>query len=332
MIGRHWKKVISRLSGNVAYGNIALIYNPFAGGLQGRSRSSRLLDVEKALGKYGAQVETMATDGPRSAGRIVAAAIASGADLVVVAGGDGTINEAAQSLAGTEIPLGILPAGTANVLACEMRTPGHLSEAADALLSYPAERISIGRIRSRDDAPRTFLLMAGAGLDAHIVYSLDYTLKRRMGKVAYWLAGFRQFGRTFPEFPVRVDGREYISSFALISKVRNYGGDLEIAQEVSLLDDEFEVVLFHGRESWRYVKYLAAVALRQLRNVKGVTVVRAREVEMSHTTDDRVFVQVDGEFAGHLPARVEIVPSALSLLMPPTYLKSRPRRTDAALV
>src|SRR5579864_4622023 len=106
MIEGHGNKAISRLPGNVAYRNIALIYNPYAGGLQG-SRSSRLLDAEKALGKYGAEVETLATDGPRSAGRIAARAIADGADLVVVAGGDGTINEAAQGIAGADVPLGI---------------------------------------------------------------------------------------------------------------------------------------------------------------------------------------------------------------------------------
>ena len=284
------------------------------------------MDAEKALGKYGAEVDTIATDSPRSAGRVAAQAIAGGADLIVVAGGDGTINEATEGVAGTDVPLAILPAGTANVLASEMRVSTNLGKAAEALLSYPAERISTGRIQSRDQAPRSFLLMAGAGLDAHIVYSLNYSVKRRLGKVAYWLAGFSQIGRTFDEFSVRANGQEYQSTFALISKVRNYGGDLEIAREVSLLDDEFEVILFHGRESWRYLKYLAAVAVRRLDGVKGVTVLRTREVEMAHAPGDRVFVQVDGEFAGHLPARVEIVPSSLSLLLPPPYVASRPRR------
>ena len=93
MIERLGTKAISRLQGNVAYRNIALIYNPYAGGLQG-AKSSRLLDAEKALGKYGAAVETIATDAPRSAGRLAARAIANGSDLIVVAGGDGTINEA----------------------------------------------------------------------------------------------------------------------------------------------------------------------------------------------------------------------------------------------
>jgi len=226
---------------------------------------------------------------------------------------------------GSDVPLAILPAGTANVLACEMHVSTNLGQAAEALLTYPVERISTGRIQTRDKDPRSFLLMAGAGLDAHIVYSLNYSLKRKIGKVAYWLAGFSQFGRTFAEFAVRIDGREYQASFALITKVRNYGGDLEIAQDVSLLDDEFEVVLFHGRESWRYVKYLAAVAIKRLKGVNGVTVLRARVVEMEHAADERVFVQVDGEFAGHLPARVEVVPSSLSLLVPPRYVAAHPR-------
>lgn len=299
------------------------------------------MDAEKALGKYGAEVEIVATDAPRSAGKLAVCAIANGADLIVVAGGDGTINEATEGVAGTDVPLAILPAGTANVLASEMRVSTHLGKEAEALLSYPAERISTGRIHSRDEDPRSFLLMAGAGLDAHIVYSLNYSLKRRLGKVAYWLAGFSQVGRTFPEFSVRVvdrengaqenGAREYQASFALISKVRNYGGDLEIAREVSLLDDEFEVVLFRGKESWRYVKYLAGVAMQRLKGMKGVTVLRTREVEMSQAGDDRVFLQVDGEFAGHLPARVEIVPSSLNLLIPPRYVKAHARRTDAAL-
>jgi len=329
MIERLGTKVISTIQGtkgNEAYRNIALIYNPYAGGLQG-ARSSRLVDAQKGLRKYGAAVETIATDAPRSAGKLAARAIANGADLIVVVGGDGTINEATEGVAGTDVPLAILPAGTANVLATEMRVSGNLGKAAEELLSYPPERISTGRIQSRDEAPRSFLLMAGAGLDAHIVYSLDVSLKRRFGKVAYWLAGFKQFGRKLEEFLVRVGGREYRCGFALISKVRNYGGDFEIAQAVSLLDDEFEVVLFHGRESWRYVGYLAAVAARRHGRLRGVTVLRAGEVEMSQAPDDRVFVQVDGEFAGHLPARVEIVPDSLSLLISPQYVRVRPRTT-----
>jgi len=322
MIEGHWTKVISPTQGNARYRRIALIYNPFAGGLRGR-KASRLSDAQEVFRQYGAEVDPIPTDGPRTAGILAARAVSDGADLIIAAGGDGTINEVAEGMIGSAIPLGILPAGTANVLACEMHLPLNMPRAAAALLRYPAERVSVGRLHNGAEKPRHFLLMAGAGLDARIVYSLNSALKRRTGKLAYWLAGLSQFGRTVEEFSVQVNAVVYRCGFALIAKVRNYGGDLEIAREVSLLDDQFEVVLFHGRESWRYAGYFAAVAARQIRRLKGVTVLRAREVELICAPDDRIHLQVDGELAGVLPARAEIVPAALTLLVNPEYTASR---------
>ncbi len=111
--------------------------------------------------------------------------------------------------------------------------------------------------------------------------------------------------------------------FALISKVRNYGGDLEIAQSTSLLDDRFEVVLFAGRSSFRYIKYLVSVAAGKLEGVQGVSRVRSTGACMSGPDDRPIYIQVDGESAGHLPARVEMVPDALTLLMPEAYIRKR---------
>jgi diacylglycerol kinase family enzyme len=173
---------------------------------------------------------------------------------------------------------------------------------------------------------RLFLLMAGIGLDAKIVYNLSLPLKARFGKLAYWVGGFSLIGRELDEFEVLVDGRRVNCSFALISKVRNYGGDLEIAQNISLLDDRFEVVLFETRSSLRFLGYLARVAVRRLSGVSGVSLVRATQVCMPGTTARRIYIQVDGEYAGHIPASVEIVPDALTLLVPKPYiLKSRQR-------
>ena len=108
-------------------------------------------------------------------------------------------------------------------------------------------------------------------------------------------------------------------SFALVSKVRNYGGDFEIAPSVTLLDDRFEVVLFEGRSSVRYVKYFAGMALNRLSGMKGVTVRRTDCLKLTAPEDRRVYVQIDGEFAGHLPAEIRIVPDALTLLLPREY-------------
>ena len=102
--------------------------------------------------------------------------------------------------------------------------------------------------------------------------------------------------------------------------MRNYGGDFEIARDTSLLDDRFEVVLFAGRKSARYLKYFTAVALKRVQGMKGVTVLRARKVCLSAPADPRVHIQVDGEYAGRLPGSVEVVPDALTLLIPPGYV------------
>ncbi len=110
--------------------------------------------------------------------------------------------------------------------------------------------------------------MAGAGLDADIVYHLNQRMKEAFGKVAYWIGGFSKLGRRIPEFTVRAEGRDYRAGFALLSRVRNYGGDLEIAPTISLLDDEFEMVLFEGESSLGFLKYMLAVVLHRQQNMR----------------------------------------------------------------
>jgi diacylglycerol kinase family enzyme len=238
----------------------------------------------------------------------------------VVAGGDGTVNEVAEGMVHTRVPLAILPGGTANVLAMEMKLGSHFLRAAERLEECRPHRISVGHVSCQEgQVSRHFLLMAGVGLDAQIVYRLSLPLKARIGKMAYWLAGWSMLGRQLAEFDVEVDGEKRACSFALMSKVRNYGGDFEIARHVSLFDNRFELVLFEGRSSLRYVKYLAGLILNRVEGMKGVSVTRTRGARVLIAEDARVYVQVDGEFAGRLPAEIRIVPDAITLLVPPEY-------------
>jgi YegS/Rv2252/BmrU family lipid kinase len=299
-----------------------IIYNPFAGKL-GAKGLKRLSHAAEILRETGHDTWLVPTQGPGTAGAIARRHIAEGAELILAAGGDGTINEIAEGVVFSEVPLGILPAGTANVLANEMGMGSGLERAALRVTECIPTRISVGRLLCMNGSERSriFLLMAGIGLDAKIVYNLNLPLKARIGKLAYYIGGFSLVGRHLDEFEVVVEGRRLTCSFALISKVRNYGGDLEIAQHTSLLDDRFEVVLFEGRSSFRYLKYLAHVAAGKLAGVKGVSLIRSTVACMSGTADRRVYIQVDGEYAGHLPARVEMVPDALTLLMPEAYIR-----------
>jgi diacylglycerol kinase (ATP) len=287
-------------------------------------RSIELLEAR------GITVDSIATTGPGHAGEIARRAVDRGADLILVAGGDGTINEAVNGMVHSDVPLGILPAGTANVLANELGIGKTMERAAEVLADSVEERVALGLISS-EKAQRHFLLMAGAGLDADIVYHLNPRVKEAVGKVAYWIGGFSKVGRRIPEFTVRAEGREYSASFALLSRVRNYGGDLEIAPTISLLDDEFEMVLFEGENSLGFLKYMLAVVVHQQQTMQGITILRTRDAAFSATADSEIHLQVDGEYAGLAPARVEIVPKALTLLVPPDFRARRPASVPASV-
>jgi diacylglycerol kinase family enzyme len=270
------------------------------------------------LARSGHRVTANPTSGPGTSAALARASIAAGADLILALGGDGTINEVAEGVMGSNTPLGILPGGTANVVSCELELGSGPIEVASRIADCRPERISVGRLRS-EGGTRHFLAMAGVGLDARIVYGLSADLKKRWGKMAYWLTGFRQLVHKLEELDVVIEGRTYRCSFALITKVRNYGGDLRIARRVSILDDEFEVVLFSGHRATRYLKYLTGVAVNRLEGMSGVTILRAREVTLRGASGEHVHMQVDGEYVGRLPGKVEMVPDALTLLIPESY-------------
>jgi diacylglycerol kinase (ATP) len=296
----------------------AIIYNPVARGL---ARRKHLLKRATALLlRQGIEAKLVATRAPGTAGFQAQREIEAGCDLIIAAGGDGTINEVANGMLYTDVPMAILPGGTANVLAREMRMPIHLERAAASISALLPHRIATGAVRIGDTEPRCFLCMAGAGLDAEIVSRLNLDLKALVGKLAYYAGGFTQVLRPLEEFEVIVDNQQFEASFALISRVRNYGGDLEIARGASLLRDDFEIVLFRGTEGVRYLPYLLGVLLGRLQHTKGCTILRGRSVRCRHPLAGRVYVQVDGELAGSLPVTTEIIPDALTLLLPPEYM------------
>jgi diacylglycerol kinase (ATP) len=240
--------------------------------------------------------------------------VGEGADLILALGGDGTINEIVNGMLHSRVPLGILPAGTANVLSVELGLGTGIRRAAGYLPECVERRVAVGKFVN-GGAPRYFLAMGGAGLDAKIVYDLSPTLKARAGKLAYWLSGFGHVTERVRNFEARINGDRYRCGFALASRVRNYGGDLEIARGASLVRDDFEVVMFEGTNPLRYLWYMTGVGLKIAQKMRGVHTVRAEQVELSGDAH----VQIDGEYAGRMPARFEIVPDALTILTPASY-------------
>jgi diacylglycerol kinase (ATP) len=294
-----------------------LIYNPAAGAL--RRNPGRILQrtiAALALGDIAPR--PLPTSAPGHADSLAREAVRQGADLVLVLGGDGTINEVVQGLIDSNVPLGVLPGGTANVLAMELGLGSRLEAAAKRLAAFEPRPVALGRITGSFGS-RYFLLMAGAGLDANIVYEVSAGLKNAVGKLAYWVAGFAHFFKHVEQLDVRIDGHIHQCGFALISRVRNYGGDLEIASGASLHDDHFEVVLFEGSNPLRYAWYMLNVAARRVQRIRGVHVLRTRQVDILTQAP----VQIDGEYLGRQTVSIEIIPGALQLLLPPRLVSPK---------
>jgi len=291
-----------------------LLYNPAAGRI--RQRPAMVDEAFDALRRMAGHMTRVATEGPGTAGRQAAEAVAAGADLVLVAGGDGTVNEALQGIAGTHAALGIIPAGTANVTAMEIGLGKKNRTALPGLLRSEAVRISIGSLKAGNAPERYFLAMAGVGLDASIVRRVSPRFKTRFGKLSYWYAGFTTLGQRLPEFNATSGGESMRLSFALLSRVKNYGGDLEIARHANIRLPKLALVSFEGPNTFRYLKYFGGVLLNKLDGMSGVRLDLVEEFAVESEPDGGPDLQVDGEYAGQGAAHVKVVGDALTLLTP----------------
>ena len=216
-----------------------LVYNPAAGQRDRRAAMSALID--RMRGK-GLELVNAPTQGPGHATELVKAFLARGVELVAVCGGDGTISEAARGLLGSDVPLAVLPGGTANVLARELGVPMDPSAAAKLLLSGRPRRV---RLLSANGRP--FLLWTGVGIDARIMARVPPLWKRRFGRAGIFVRAIAEYAHyEFPRLEVVVDGASFDATFAVVCNARRYAGDWIIAPEASVESETMDVLIFSG--------------------------------------------------------------------------------------
>jgi diacylglycerol kinase (ATP) len=308
----------------------ALFYNP----VSGRRLKHRLADVETAksmLAAAGVEVEVAPTRAASDAAAQVRMAIREGCDTVVACGGDGTIHDVLQGLAGKEAALGIIPLGTANAMAHDLRLPLTPAGAAHALLTAVPKRIAVGRIDYRDfaDLPsfRFFTVAAGVGVDAHLFYKLNRLIKDRMGMLAYytkathlWMTHrMRYFEAEFSNNGGTVL-REARLSELLAVRITQFGGVLrELAPGASLSRDDLRLVLCRTGNRAMYLAYVFRGILGMSGGVPGIELAYADQVgcrAISGKKTERIYVEADGELLGRLPITLSMVPDALTVLVP----------------
>ncbi len=297
----------------------AIIYNPVAGGAFFRA-PARVEEAALELRKHVAEVLLCPTLEDRRGDQLTRDALADGCDLIAPCGGDGTINEVLQGMEGSTAVLLPLPAGTANVLACETGLPVDPVKAAALLPQLTLREAPLGVVEfPRENRKRFFLLMCGAGVDANAVYRLNIDLKRRVGMLAYFWSAIQQLFLPFERLHLDVAGERLDATLTVLSKSRLYGGNMILTPNAHLLEKRFDVVCFRSRSPLRYTGYLAQVVTRTLGRFKGVQWRRADRIELLAVDSPHVYVQVDGELAGRLPATVRMGPETVRILAPEPY-------------
>jgi diacylglycerol kinase (ATP) len=287
---------------------ITIIHNPTAGG----SRRRLFGAVIDELARRGCVVDIHATGQAGDAQRMAATLDPAGCDRLVVAGGDGTVNEAVNGLmARTDpAPLAVLPLGTANVLAIEIGLRFGARAITRTIVEGPVRRVTLGRLNER-----YFLLMAGVGFDAHAVRSVDLGLKRHLGKTTYVLAALRSM-MTFGDrrYEVQIDGTAHRPASLIVINGRHYAGPYVVAPEASLLDGSLHVCLFERSGRHQIFAYMTAMSLGLLPRMPGYRVIPAQRVSIAGAAGETL--QCDGDIDGTLPAEIAAVPEALDLVFP----------------
>jgi diacylglycerol kinase (ATP) len=286
---------------------IHIILNPTAG-----TRNRALLDkVVGRLRASGADVTIELTQAPSHATELARAAARTGsADVIVAAGGDGTINEVARGLLGQGVPLSIIPLGTANVLAIEIGLRPRAEEISAMLLGGPAELVGTGLVQGK-----IFLMMAGIGFDGEIVHAIDPRLKRLWGKGAFIWSGLKTWVRG-PGRDIRlvVDGREKRAAWAIVMNARNYAGPFVLAPDQDITQPGLTLFLFRKGSRFSFALYLIALGLGRVPSLRNVEVLPARHTEFSGP--EGLAVEIDGDARGYLPQTIEQGTQFLRLVVP----------------
>ncbi len=275
-----------------------VIYNPAAG--QRRSmRLWRVLDILSGNGirvrleqtLYAGHATELARDAARETGR-----------LVVAAGGDGTIAEVANGLAGSAARLGVIPLGTANVLARELNLP-LAPQAVAAALAFGRTKALWPGIARGAGPDRVFVQMLGVGLDAQVVHRLPARLKRALGRSAYVVQTLRELARySYTPIRLKIDGQAAEAGSVIVSKGTLYAGQYLLAPGARPSEPGFSVALFERSGPCSALMYGAALSLNLLPNAPGLRLIRASHVEILGHGD--IPAQADGDPAGEVPITV----------------------------
>lgn len=293
-----------------------LVYNPLSGQ---RDLKAHLLEARELLISRGWSVEWFVEDDPQKITALAKEAALAGYDVVIAAGGDGTISRVVNGLARTETALGVLPTGTGNVWAQEMGIPVSrifsrraILEAAEVLLHGEVRQVDLGTA-----GEHYFLMWAGIGLDAKITEEVRHDLRRQMGNIVVWVTGVqvaRRYSGT--RASITVDGQKMTKRmiFTIVGNAQLYGGLVRITPVARMDDGLLDVCIFKGEGFPATLRHLVSLFSRHHMRSPRVEYYQGESVLVN--AESPLPVHLDGDPMGHTPMTFGVAPKALRVLLP----------------
>jgi diacylglycerol kinase (ATP) len=291
--------------------------NPASGQIEAE-RALRLL--AGAFAVRGVAIDVVQTAGDGDAEAAARRAVAEGFRAVVAVGGDGTVGEVITGLVGSDVPLGIVPKGTANQVAANLGIPRFIEGAVEVAVRGVPSPIDLGRL----DTGRYFALAAGAGWDAAVIAGATRTLKNRLGFGAYLFSGLR-VGVVPPsaDFHIVADDRDLHvrAAMVLVANMGEYVANVvppvgvTIGPDISFRDGLLDVCVFAPRRAADVAAVLWRIARRRYEGDDRLVYLRAARVSV--TSDPAVVTEVDGDVIGRTPLTAHVVPGGVRVLLPP---------------
>ncbi|MEY4918431.1 MAG: hypothetical protein RL616_2344 [Verrucomicrobiota bacterium] len=254
--------------------------------------------------------------------RLGAEAVAENFELIIAAGGDGTVNEVLNGIGDSpdgfaKTCLGVLPLGTVNVFARELKIPAHIPDAWKILQRGNEKRIDLPRVEFSMNGKlerRYFMQLAGAGLDARAIELVNWELKKKLGGLAYVVAGFKALLEPKPQITVRADGQEITGEMVLLGNGKLYGGSYEIFSAAELADGQLHACALPRANLRSLLRCAPGFLLRKKLPEPAVRRLRAAQFELTSATP--AAFELDGEWVGQLPATFSVEPKKLRVSVP----------------
>jgi YegS/Rv2252/BmrU family lipid kinase len=292
-----------------------VIFNPAA-------RGNKARHFRRQLDAIGSQCALKATTAPGDARRLAAEAVGEGFDLVVAAGGDGTVNETLNGLGDAadgfeHTRLGVLPLGTVNVFARELGIPLRIDRAWEILQQGHETRIDLPRVEFLEEGVRRqryFVQLAGAGWDARAIELVDWSHKKKIGPLAYVIAGLKALRGRQPKITVRTVGQSITGEFVLVGNGRFYGGPVSAFPQADLRDGHLDICILPRLNWWTLLRCAPALLTNRKPPASIAQFIQADKFELSG--EPQTAFELDGEWAGHLPAAFSVQREKLRVVVP----------------